>query len=188
MARVHGPLTFTARPVPAGKRQRQPTTTVDGETVLQCGRGDVVRKGEPYYWFAVGFRGSKQYRCRNHLPKPSELDGSLMSEVLAAQESANEALDGITWSEGDEPDDIRAQVDEAIQEVKDAIESVTDQYRSAQFEEWADTLGDAEIVSWEAGDSSDPDDPEEGEPIDLTDWTAELVDEAREKVNDVSKE
>jgi hypothetical protein len=173
MARVET-RRFVAKPTPEGKRTRLPlTTTEDGQPALRCGRGDLILKGETYYFFAVGFRGSRQYRCTKHYPKPSELDGSLFSEVLAAQESASDDLAAITWNPGDTADDIRQQVDDAIQQVKDAVESVADQYSEAseamggdygagaQTAEWSQNLQDAEVMNWEARDFDDPD---EGDP------------------------
>jgi hypothetical protein len=88
----------------------------------------------------------------------------------------------------------------------------------AQFAEWAQTLQDSEIMDWEAGDYDDPDETEawcekhtddmvgdEPDQVsasdidqaredcedckpDLSDWTADLVAEAQEKVDAVSKE
>lgn len=247
MARVHYSR-FVGR---AGK-SRLPTKALDApggwssdgpRVVLVCRRGDYIEKGQRYLWFAPGFRAAKQIGCMSHPPKPSEMDSSLYSEVLSAQEDAGTALDAISWYD-ESADDIRTEVEDAIQPVKDAIDSVAEQYESAaeamggesgagsQMAEWAQALRDSEIVDWDPKDGDDPDDGDESarcdehtpeseggkatidpeaddaydseatleqaaadcsecaelRKADLTDWTSDLVDEAREKVDAVSKE
>lgn len=204
MARAHY-STFVGR---AGKT-RLPVQTIGGpddpangpvaRLALRCRRGDFIEKGERYLWFAPGFRSRKQIGCMRHPPRPSELDASIFSEILAAQEDAHAALDGIAWSEGDTADDIRQQVNDALSGVKDAIASVAEQYDSAaeamgsygagsQMSEWAENIRQAEIVDWEADSFDDPDEPEEGEEPDLTQWTEDLVSEASDKVDGVERE
>lgn len=210
MARVH-----TSRFVGRAGKTRLPVKAVGGpddpangdgpRLVLVCGRGDFIEKGESYMWFAPGFRSSKRIRCMRHHPRPSELDGSIYSEVLAAQEDFGDAGRDTTGN----PDDIRSAVDSAIEGVKDAIESVAEQYDTAaesmgggygagaQFEEWASNLRDADIVDWTAGDYDDPpthdghdehvDGCEECAAL-IESWASDLWDEADTKVNDVSKE
>lgn len=210
MARAHIG-TFAARKPKEGARRTMPTTTVEGETVLRCRKGDYIRKGERYYFWAVGFRGSRQYACMKHPPRPSELDGSIFSAVMAAQEDAASQLAGIDT--GGKPDDIKADVESAVQLVKDAIESVAEQYRDAaeamggssgagaQMEEWAENLEGAGVVDWRVEDYSEEPEPcedhaDEGEPAEGCDacdenvvsWANSLIEEAGSQIDDVSKE
>ena len=209
MARVHIG-TFAARKPKEGARRTMPTTTVEGEIVLRCRRGDYIRKGERYYFWAVGFRGSRQYACMKHAPRPSELDGSLFSEVMGAQEDAADQLAGINT--GGTPDDIKADVESAVQLVKDAIDSVADQYdeaaeamggsygAGAQMSEWAENLRGAGVVDWRVEDySEEPEACDDHDELDTSgdcekctenveSWANGLIEEAGSQIDDVSKE
>lgn len=214
MARVHRG-TFAARKPREGARRTMPTTEVNGETVLRCGRGDFIRKGETYLFFAVGFRGSRQYRCTKHYPRPSELDGSLMSSVLAAQEDASDALGKLATDA--EPDELISDVDSIVESVRDAVTEVVDQYRDsaeamggsygagAQMEEWADNLEAAGVMDWRADSYEDApegcdDGAEDGSGHDeftegcekcleaREEWARGLIEEAGSQIDDISKE
>lgn len=105
MARV-----FSAKKSKAGKE-------------IKCGRCSVVIKpGEKYYYFSVGFRGSKQYRCQNHSPRQSETTGNKMSGAYAANESLEEFLNGPTCVS-----DIASALETAAGE----IEQVRDEYQES---------------------------------------------------------
>lgn len=108
-------------------------------------------KGSAYRWFTVGFRSNyKRVRCMSSAcsPKQSELESSLLSEVYAAMESAEETING---TEPGDYDGIR----DAFNEVNEAIQSVASQYReqdeafggygSTPGAERADTLESAEV-------------------------------------------
>lgn len=102
-----------------------------------CGKcHNAIKAGEPYrYWRQFRSR-MKNIRCMKSecTPRPSELDTSLMSDVLAAQEDAGSAIAAVP-----DPDiiengttDADAFVDsirEAIQPVIDAIDAASEQYR-----------------------------------------------------------
>lgn len=209
MARVHRG-TFAARQPRAGARRTMPTAVVDGETVLRCGKGDFIRKGESYLFFAVGFRGARQYRCTKHYPKPSELDGSLFSGVLSAQEDASNALAELDTAS--DPDELVTEIDSIVEAVRDAVEDVAQQYEDAaesmggsygagaQMSEWADNLREAGVHNWRASDYDDaPEGCDEGEHTEFTEgcehctearesWARGLIEEAGSQIDDVSKE
>jgi hypothetical protein len=101
---------FSAKKSKAGKK-------------IKCGRCDApILPGEQYFYFSVGFRGSKQYRCHRHQPKQSELCGSKMSGAYAAIEGLETAID--------EAEDISALVS-ALESAADDIEQVRDEYQES---------------------------------------------------------
>lgn len=90
---------------------------------VKCGRcGEPIKPGEQYYFFSVGFRGSKQYRCKDHHPRQSELCGSKMSGVYAAIEDADESIEAAK-----EISDIV----EALQTCAEEIGAVRDEYQES---------------------------------------------------------
>lgn len=102
---------FTAKKSTAGKE-------------IKCGRcGAAIKPGEQYFYFSVGFRGSKQYRCYLHSPRQSELCGSKMSGAYAANESIEATLnDPEVTIEG-----IASELESAANE----IEQVRDEYQES---------------------------------------------------------
>lgn len=211
MARVHRSV-FAAR---AGKTRLPVTKTPDGQPALQCGAAGpahYITKGQPYLWYAPGFRSLPRVRCTAHPPKASELDTSLFSEITAAQEAASVALGHLDLTQ--DADAIVADVQAVVEDVRAAVESVADQYSDAdeamgghggQFADWATTLGDQEVMSWEASsyDSFEPDsnacdahDTAQDTCDDCTasvddareQWALGLVEAAQEVIDDVSKE
>lgn len=91
---------------------------------IKCGRCQAaILPGEQYFFFSVGFRGSKQYRCPKHHPKPSELCGSKMSGAYAANEGIENELNSTTATIGS----IASTLESAAGE----IESVRDEYQDS---------------------------------------------------------
>jgi len=91
---------------------------------IKCGRCQTkILPGEQYFFFSVGFRGSKQYRCKLHHPRPSELCGSKMSGAYAANEGIEDELNNpnVTIS------DIASTLESAAGE----IEQVRDEYQES---------------------------------------------------------
>lgn len=213
MARVHRSV-FAAR---ERGRSRLPVKTLDdGRKVLPCsgpGPTHYIEKGQPYLWFAPGFRAYPTVRCPQHPPRPSELDGSLMSSVLAAQEAAADTLASLDVTQ--DADGITSDVQAVIDDVRSAVEDVAQQYEDAdeamgghqgEKYEWAANLRGAEVMSWDANDydSFEPDSnacqDHDGDPDDDCDdctssiadareeWARGLVDEASDKINDISRD
>lgn len=90
---------------------------------IKCGRcGAKIEPGEQYFYFSVGFRGSKQIRCKLHSPRQSELTGSKMSGAYAANEDLSTAL-----NTAGSPDDVGV----ALEEAGSAIEGVRDEYQES---------------------------------------------------------
>lgn len=156
-----------------------------------CGRGGhEIPAGQPYYWAAPGFRGRKQFRCKAHPFKRSELTTSLASQVYAAQEALSDALDEIAHDSIDALSDLEAAWDEfksevesyaeqrresasmwengnsQLEELADIAEAAFEEVESHDIEEWS---GDMELLEPftepepEVGDEPDRDDYEEGE-------------------------
>lgn len=167
MARVYTSK-FQARP---GTKLPGVKTLPDGTVGMRCqGPGDehYIRKGDKYLSFAPGFRAPLRVRCMQHPPRPSELDSSLMSQVLAAQEDAIANLAAIDLSQ--DPDDTKQAVNDEIENVRSAVEDVVQAYNDAdeamgghqgQQAEWASNLTDAKVMSWDAGDHDDFDEPDD---------------------------
>ena len=146
---------------------------------LRCDRckGDIV-KGQKYRWFAPGFRSAKRIRCMRAecSPRPSELDSSYMSGVLAAIEEVEDTLASIAPDPESGWDSQMSDLNEQRDVVTAAIEEVASQYRDAaesmggagyQMEEWADNLEQSEVMSWDADSETEPgpcDDHDEPDP------------------------
>ena len=91
---------------------------------IKCGRCEAkIVPGELYFYFAVGFRGVKQIRCKLHHPKQSELCGNKMSGAYAANENIEATLNDphVTIS------DIASTLEDAAGE----IEQVRDEYQDS---------------------------------------------------------
>lgn len=88
---------------------------------------ETIPVGSSYRWFAVGFRGRPQIRCMKTTctPRTSQLESSQLSEAYAARENAQDQL--ATMTEVSDLSDLQNVLDE----FKDAIESVKDIYREA---------------------------------------------------------
>lgn len=111
---------FSAKKLKAGKK-------------IKCGRCAArILPGEQYYYFSVGFRGQKQYRCNLHHPRGSELCGSKMAGVYAANESIEDAM-------GKGPGALADAIECAVSDV----ESVRDEYQEG-FDNMGDNLQQAE--------------------------------------------
>ena len=86
-------------------------------------------KGSPYLWYKVGFRARyKHVRCTSGtcFPKDSERESSMLSEVYAAKESAEETIQS-----ADNADDMNS----AIQDYAQAIRDLADQYEEAMTDD-----------------------------------------------------
>lgn len=158
---------------------------------LKCSvDGEPIQKGERYYWWKPGFRSRyKVIRCMKHAPKPSETNSSKLSTIMAAQETAEEALDALV---GYETSDI----EQIVNDVAQAFEDVAEEYRDAaeasptglifgeDYNEKADTLENSasDLQSWSPSEdepdyehethASHPDNIEEGddtEPVEDAD-------------------
>jgi chromosome segregation ATPase len=156
---------------------------------LKCGRcGHVIVAGETYFHFAVGFRGSKQIRCKDHRPRQSELCGNKLSGVYAAIESVEDVLAQTELSIddiGSALDDAASSVEEVRDEYQESFDSMGDNLQNADTgqqvqekidacEEFASQLQQAaeEIRSLEGNDEEDT---EEDSPLDQARTIAEDV-------------
>jgi hypothetical protein len=90
---------------------------------IKCGRcSELIKPGEQYFYFSVGFRGPKSYRCFRHRPKQSELCGSKMSGAYAAIEGLEAAIS--------EAQDLST-ISSALESAADDIEQVRDEYQES---------------------------------------------------------
>jgi len=93
-----------------------------------CSRcGVEIEVGDPYLFWTPGFRSHyKVIRCMKPTcyPRPSERESSLMAEIMGAQESVEDSLSGGGQESSSDFEELRDQV-------KEALESVIDQYREA---------------------------------------------------------
>jgi type VII secretion effector (TIGR04197 family) len=132
----------------------------------------VIAKGDPYRWYTVGFRSRfRHIRCMKGscTPKPSERESSQLSEVYAAQESAEDAFNDMSTAIEtiDGAKELVEDVKSTLQEAADSIREVADGYREAdenfggggqtEMGEWADTLeeGIDSLESWEPDTDAD---------------------------------
>jgi hypothetical protein len=94
----------------------------------KCGKcGDEILPGMPYRWWTVGFRSSYvSRRCMKSTcsPKQSELESSQLSELWAAQEDAEDALNAM--------DTVRSVTDaeDAVQDILNNVAEVADDLAS----------------------------------------------------------
>lgn len=99
----------------------------DQGTCSKC--GDPIWAGTAYLYWEPGFRSSyKVRRCTKAscYPRPSERESSLMQEIMAAMEAAEDAADAFEQT-GEDTSDLES----ALEEVQSAIENVASQYRDA---------------------------------------------------------
>lgn len=90
-----------------------------------CGCGETIAVGSPYKYVAFRY-GGKRIKCGKCNFRQSELTQSKMSGVYAAQESAEEAIEG--WDPGDgNVEDLKS----ALEQAADEIRSVADEYAEA---------------------------------------------------------
>src|ERR1700676_3224991 len=100
---------FTAQKSKAGKE-------------IKCGRCSApILSGEQYFSFSVGFRGAKQFRCKLHSPKQSELCGNKMAGAY----SANEGIEATLGAPDVSISDIASTLEAAAGE----IEQIPDTYQ-----------------------------------------------------------
>jgi hypothetical protein len=112
-------------------KARKTTQKVYGRDIpLTCGvDGKQIEVGETYYFFYLGYRAAqKTVRCTKHYPKQSERESSLLASVYAAQEDAEDQLEGIDARDSSDAD---SQVTDILQYVIDAADEVVQQYREA---------------------------------------------------------
>lgn len=172
-----------------------------------CGNcGTELPAGTGYLYYYVGFRSNyKRVRCLKTecFPRPSERESSKTATILAAQESFHDQVDRI---------DSKEAIEEAVQEVADAVNELAEEYREAadawengneQLEEKADHYESqaSELEGWTWDGNDEPDfcpRHEEGRPDfveELPDcsecdhirdeWLEECRDAAREAVDGI---
>ncbi len=160
----------------------------------KCGKcGKALPAGEPYAHFAVGFRGRKQVRCSDPAcyPRPSERESSLVADVYAAQESAEETLADAGSLEG---------IKEALKAVSEACDEVSSSYEqnptfdgNDDLQERVDTLNSAsqEFADWEP-EKDEPTEEDEESWTDLGDsfeeayeiWLSDTKEDAKSIINE----
>lgn len=167
-----------------------------------------IEKGQPYRWWTKGFRGQGGTfsRCMKSgcTPRQSELESSLLADIMSAQEDAIENLERLRGDEATTPDQIR----EEVELVANAVEEVASAYRDAdeamggsgstESAEKADTL-EGNDISWDPGDeapeqceqhealetdAAEPGDCEECDDL-AQSWRDAMVDEAIEVIENV---
>lgn len=185
---------FSAKKSKAGKK-------------IKCGRCEApIKPGEQYFYFSVGFRGSKQYRCKLHSPQQSELCGNKMSAAYAANEGIETTLNNPKVT----IEDIASNLESAAGE----IEQVRDEYQESYdnlpqgfhdgdmgseiqekidgLEEYANTLNEKaqevrDLASEQTEVESDPDaDPDEAPAEDNDDLLQQAKDLAEEVLGEFS--
>lgn len=94
----------------------------------RCGKcGDEITPGTEYLFWLPYFRSnSKSIRCTKPAcyPRPSERESSLMAEVLAATEAAEDTINNASTGDVDS-------IKQALDDVAEAYQSVAQQYRDA---------------------------------------------------------
>lgn len=106
-----------------------------------CGRcGKKIEPGEEYLSWSFRYGGT-HFRCLDHPPRRSELTQSKLSEVYAAQESAEDEIDALVVDE-----------DGAVEGVKDAVQTVIDQIQetASEYMEAAEHFGGEGENAWRA--------------------------------------
>jgi len=84
-----------------------------------------VKKGEPYYHWTP-YRSSTRYSAKP--PRPSQLCSGKKSEVMAAQETAGDALNEINFDKDTVVDDLTT----IAQECADSFRELGEQYRESK--------------------------------------------------------
>lgn len=91
----------------------------------KCGRagcGKVIQPGEQYFSFSF-FRGARQYRCKDHRPRQSELTQTAMADAYAGIETVEDAI-----AANGGVDDIKTALEEAVSQVEAARDQYQDSY------------------------------------------------------------
>lgn len=163
----------------------------------KCGRcGVEIKKGDPYRHASPGFRAPKKIRCM----KPecrfrqSELTTSLLADVYAAQEDADDALDQVGLDFEDAEDVITIleecasagrEVAQAYTDAAEAMGSAGEEHqdRADMIESWCDDLDSPSF-----DDAPDPDDEDYKDDSDAledawTDWRENVITTAHDLVN-----
>jgi hypothetical protein len=94
--------------------------------------GTPLPKGSAYRWWTVGFRSRyKHVRCMKSTctPRRSELESSLVSSVMAAQEDAEANLQALYGLDAGGGDDVAQSARDALEDVAASIDEVVRQYR-----------------------------------------------------------
>jgi DNA-directed RNA polymerase subunit RPC12/RpoP len=166
----------------------------DGKPRFKCsGCGTEILPGMAYKWAQPGFRShSRVVKCSACSFRRSELTTSLMAEVYAAIEEAEDNIAGFTWEDGTDA------LDQELSNVRDARDSVVEQYTAAaepfggqgENQERADELEDWDLdISFDEPPEEDefnpPETEEETDAIqDARDeWWQSQVDAAQEALN-----
>jgi hypothetical protein len=165
----------------------------------------VIEPGEPYRWFVVGFRSNYVHiRCMKSTctPRMSQLESSQLSEVYAAQESAEDELNVLAVADPGELSDIT----DTFDQIGEAIDNVVSAYREAdesfggqgatQSAERADELESAkdelDQISLEEFDESSCDEHSkfDGECDDCKElkatWWSDQIDAAKDALSNLS--
>lgn len=143
-----------------------------------CGRpgcGREIKPGDRYFTWSFRYGGT-HFRCADHRPRRSETTQSLMGEVYAAIENAEDQLPNA---------ETVADIIALVEEVGETKDGVAEQYRDA-----AEPFGGAgenadradELESWDPVSEFQPD--EEDEEMSQAEQR-ELVEAAREAAQDV---
>lgn len=145
----------------------------------RCGRcGEPILPGETYFTWSFRY-GGQRFNCHRHRPRQSELTQSLMGDVYAAIESAEDQLPGC---------EVISDIAALVEEVAGAAREVADQYEQAaepfggqgENQDRADELG-----GWADDlESFQPDEPSEDDSDAVVAETLERArDEAQELLN-----
>lgn len=158
-----------------------------------CRRGHVIEPPQGYAWAAPGYRGRKIIACDRHPFRPSELTTSARATVLAAQETADDALNALgPDATYEDLDGIRDEYLSAVQEYLADREEALNQWEhgNSQLEELRDSAQEAvdAIESHEVEEYAGDDGPDD-HADDGTDWEpsgeyAEWLEAQREALAD----
>lgn len=158
----------------------------------KCGRE--IAKGERYRWFKLGFRSRyKTIICATCPVKASETMTSKMRGVVAAGETANDALDVL---DRQTPETDTTSIKDILQTAASDIEAVADEYRDAaeasptgmifgeDYNERADEIADAasDLEQWEADEDDSPDTTEDHEDHEDPEQPIEDCEECNEAI------
>jgi hypothetical protein len=141
-----------------------------------------IKKGDTYYYWSPGFRGTKQMSAT--MPRPSQLTTSKMSNALAAGEQLGDAI-----ASAETIEDIIDAMDTAIDEIR----SVAEEYEEAsqaetgngnrvpnadEMEEKAQSLNDwADSIDSDKGEVESLAFSDYEDEVDIKDLPEELVEE-----------
>lgn len=172
--------------------------------------GEPIHQGQPYKWIKSRY-GPKQVRhgaCPGW--RPSEMTNAKYATALAAQESANDALDALDASSYDDPADFVSAIEDILNDCasdgeecrddyQDGIDSMPDALQDSAYEaqekvdnleSWVDTLQGWSPSQDEPDEVDDPeldaDEVTDAVREAFADWAQTVLDEAREAVEDLS--